>query len=208
VQFWKGCAFIAITIAFAACANSTPESSLHSISRQIHLSCEQLGYATPDTGQVGFSGVYPGITLAEEVPSLLGEPTEVTRSYSHDYIHWDYPGFDLFLDKDGVVVDRIEVWDGDFGDLNSLLTDYGCPDEILQTGAQPCDEASDDEECPAQLTVLVYKQLGLEASLSEVQVSANSEVIHLTFDDLQQVGERNRDWYTAASWLRVFRSEP
>jgi hypothetical protein len=208
LQYWKGIWLVVIAVSSTACVNTNPVSSFGFFSRQVQPTCEQLGYPAGGVDQLGFHDVYPGITLAEQLPSLLGEPVEVSRSYIYDYVLWAYSGFDVFLDNEGVLVDRVEVWDGDFSDLESLLSEYGCPDELLQMGTTPCDDTPGNEECLPQLTVFVYKQLGISAILSEIRLVPDSEVAHMTFDRLEQTGVRNRDLYTVANWSRVFRDVP
>jgi hypothetical protein len=122
--------------------------------------------------QVGFGGVFPGVSTYADVTNLLGEPNE--KGYGGTQrTQWRYDGVSVLFDDGKGVVEVIEVFRGEAFDrmalpLRDLIEKYGCPEIIYAY------DEGEEKSGHFSATSFAYPNLGIEYDFRGTPVSLDS----------------------------------
>lgn len=115
------------------------------------------------TKPIGYKGIIPGQTSANDVRNLVGNPLYIT-----DILHeWTYAGFNIDFKKDTV------SWISVFADVNLMtplkvvLKKYGCPEIIIAF------DPNEDDMGVLGGTSFIYPSGGVEFQFFNYPVSLN-----------------------------------
>lgn len=117
--------------------------------------CTGINPINLQRGQVGYRGVFPGLTTTIEVENLLGRPISDTVEFGKRvWFYEDYADIVIYFDSHNIVSHillGIDPEKGSIMDLESVIENYGCPSAIYKFV----------DLDGAGFTGMVYKELGL-----------------------------------------------
>lgn len=152
--------------------------------------CQGLGFPEYHD-QLGYLGIFPGISIAQEVLDEFGEPSSVYKpeeslADAPETINWYWQQLSLWIEiTDGLVKEIYRGnWYSDdqetFLPLESYLLKYGCPTVIMQIGGEPCCDHGNCE-CPSDLIILGYSENGFSIWYEGVTVEQTSFPLSFVF---------------------------